>query len=58
MAKTNKIKICKMTIDDVDDVYEIESNLLGSKSKETILKTIDNQHLSYYVLFFERCNFS
>lgn len=45
------LEIKKLTKDYVDFVYNLECDLLGNCDKESILKTVDNKTLNYYLLF-------
>lgn len=45
------IRIETMTEKDVLIVFELEKKLIGSANKETILKTLSNENLNYYLIF-------
>ena len=45
------IRIETMTEKDVFVVFELEKKLIGSANKETILKTLSNENLNYYLIF-------
>ena len=45
------IRIETMTEKDVLIVFELEKKLIGSANKETILRTLSNENLNYYLIF-------
>ena len=45
-----ELLISKMTEDDVNEVFEIENELIGNASKNTISETLKNDKINYYVM--------
>lgn len=49
----DQIKIKKLSLEDVDDVFQIEKTFFDVTEKQSIISSLEKENLNYFVLYFK-----